>query len=123
MSQLTALKAATTLHHVAALLGFKPSALSYLLYVRPEATKYKTFDIPKRAGGTRKIAAPVHELKLLQRRLADLLQNCCDEINKANKRSDDDEHPDRISHGFKRKRSIVTNARRHRNKKFVFNLN
>lgn len=122
MSQLTALRAASTLHQVAALLGFKPSALSYLLYVWPEATKYKTFDIPKRAGGTRQIAAPVDELKLLQRRLADLLQNCCDEINKANKRSDEDEHPDRIAHGFKRRRSIVTNARRHRNKRFVFNL-
>lgn len=122
MSQLTALKAATTLHHVAALLGFKPAALSYLLYIWPEATKYKTFDIPKRAGGTRQIAAPVDELKLLQRRLADLLQNCSDEIIKANKRSDEDDHPDRIAHGFKRKRSIITNARRHRNKRFLFNL-
>ena len=122
MSQLTALKAASTLHQVAAILGFKPSAVSYLLYVWPEATKYKTFDIPKRSGGVRQIAAPVDELKLLQRRLADVLQNCVDEINKANKRSDDDEHPDRIAHGFKRKRSIVTNARRHRNKRFVFNL-
>ena len=110
MSQLTALKAASTLHEVAALLGFKPSAVSYLLYVRTEAGKYKTFDIPKRGGSTRQIAAPADELKLLQRRLADLLQNCSDEINKASKRSDDDEHPDRIAHGFKRKRSIVTNA-------------
>ena len=51
-----------------------------------------------------------------------MLQNCVDEINKANKRSDDDEQPDRIAHGFKRKRSIITNARQHRNKRFVFNL-
>lgn len=122
MSQLTALKAATTLHDVAALLGFKPSALSYVLYVRPEADKYKTFDIPKRAGGTRKISAPIDELKLLQRRLADLLQNCSEEINKTYKRSDEDDHPDHISHGFKRKRSIITNARHHRNKRLVFNL-
>ena len=122
MSQLTALKAATSLHHFAAILGYKSSALSYLLYVRSEATKYKTFDIPKRAGGTRKIAAPDDQLKLLQRRLADLLQNCCDEINEANKRGDRGERPDRISHGFKRKRSIITNARWHRNKRFVFNL-
>lgn len=122
MSHLTALKAATTLHQVASLLGFKPSALSYLLYVRPEATKYKTFDIAKRTGGIRQIAAPVDELKLLQQRLANLLQNCGDEINKTNKRSDEDEHPDHIAHGFKRKRSIVTNARRHRKKKFVFNI-
>jgi RNA-directed DNA polymerase len=96
--------------------------VSYLLYVLPEASKYKTFAIPKRAGGTRQIAEPIDQLKLLQRRLADLLQNCSEENNKASKRSDDDDHPDHIAHGFKRKRSIVTNARRHRNKRFVFNL-
>jgi len=59
---------------------------------------------------------------VLQRRLADLLHNCVDEINQANNRSDRDEHPDQIAHGFKRKRSIITNARRHRNRRYVFNV-
>jgi hypothetical protein len=58
----------------------------------------------------------------LQRRLADLLQDCVQEINKANNRSDVDKHPDHIAHGFKRERSIITNARWHSNRRYVFNV-
>jgi RNA-directed DNA polymerase len=39
-----------------------------------------------------------------------------DEINTANNRKD------RIAHGFKRKRSIITNARQHSNRRYVFNI-
>ncbi|WP_283745859.1 retron Ec67 family RNA-directed DNA polymerase/endonuclease [Sideroxydans sp. CL21] len=116
MTQLIKLKSAKNLHDVAALIGFKASALSFILYKKNDATKYKQFDIPKRHGGTRNISAPVPELKLIQRRLSDLLQNCVEEINKANGSRD------RISHGFKRKRSIITNAKEHRNRKYVFNV-
>ena len=122
MSQLSELKSATSLSNVARLLGFKPAALSYILYIKPDLRKYKKFDIPKRSGGMRQICAPLDELKLLQRRLADCFQNCIEEINKANKRGDDDEHPDRIAHGFKRRRSIITNARPHRSRRYVFNV-
>ena len=73
MSQLSELKSATSLSNVARLLGFKPAALSYILYIKPDLRKYKKFDIPKRSGGMRQICAPLDELKLLQRRLADLL--------------------------------------------------
>ena len=122
MSQLSELKSATSLSDVARLLGFKPAALSYILYIKPDLRKYKKFDIPKRSGGMRQICAPLDELKLLQRRLADCFQNCVEEINKASKRSDDDEHPYRIAHGFKRRRSIITNARPHRSRRYVFNV-
>jgi RNA-directed DNA polymerase len=122
MSQLAALKKATTLHEVAELLGFRPSALSYVLYVLREDKNYTSFEIPKRGGGKRTISAPTPQLKLVQARLANVLQNCSDEIAKLNKISDEDQRPDRISHGFKRKRSIITNALQHRNKRFVFNL-
>ena len=93
-----------------------------MLYVREEPAKYTKFDIPKRSGGVRQISAPIDSLKLLQRNLADLLQNCYDDINESNKRGDKDKNPDRIAHGFKRNRSIVTNARWHRNKRYVFNI-
>lgn len=122
MSLLSALKNSTTLHDLAALLEFKPSSLAYILYVKTDGAKYKTFDIPKRSGGSRAIAAPAPELKLLQRRLADLLQNCLDEINENNNRSDKHRIPDHIAHGFKRGRSIITNAREHRNRRYVFNV-
>lgn len=116
MSRLATLKAATSLSDVAKLLSFKPKAVSHILYKQPAGTKYKTFQIPKRTGGQRTIKAPVDSLKLLQRRLSDLLQDCVDEINTARQLKD------RTAHGFKRKRSIITNARQHRHRRWVFNL-
>jgi RNA-directed DNA polymerase len=127
MILLTALRSAKTIHQLAALLGFKASALAFILYRKDGAAKYKKFDIPKRYGGTRQISAPLPDLKLLQRRLSDLLQNCLEEINVANGRSDKisdrvNNRADRIAHGFRRNRSIITNAKEHRNRKFVFNV-
>jgi RNA-directed DNA polymerase len=116
MSRLATLKTATSLSDVAKLLDFKPKAVSYILYKQPEATKYKIFQIPKRNGGQRTIKAPIDALKLLQHRLSDLLQDCVDDINTANQRKD------RTAHGFKRKRSIITNARQHRHRRWVFNV-
>lgn len=114
MSRLARLKKATSLSDVATLLDFRPKAVSYILYKQPN--KYTIFQIPKRHGGQRTIKAPIDSLKLLQRRLSDLLQDCVDEINTAKKRKD------RTAHGFKRKRSIITNARQHRHRRWVFNL-
>jgi RNA-directed DNA polymerase len=116
MSRLATLKAATSLSDLAKLLGFKPKAVSYILYKQPEATKYTTFQTPKRNGGQRTIHAPSDHLKLLQRHLSVLLQDCVDEINTATQRKD------RTAHGFKRNRSIITNARQHRHRRWVFNL-
>lgn len=121
MLRLNALKAATTLHEFASVVGFKPAWLTYVLYVRPPAENYNTFDIPKKSGGVRTICAPHGDLKLLQRRLADLLQDCIDEISKAKGKHDDGPQPDKIAHGFKRRRSIITNALRHRHRRYVFN--
>lgn len=116
MSKLATLKAATSLNDVAMLLDFKPAALSYILYKQPASAKYITFNIPKRSGGSRTIKAPVKGLKVLQRKLSHLLQDCIDELNVINKRKD------RVVHGFKRNRSIITNGRRHRHRRWVFNL-
>jgi RNA-directed DNA polymerase len=116
MSSLASLKSISTRSQLAELLEFKPSALAYILYKESDATKYKVFQIPKRKGGTRTIKAPIDALKLVQQRLSDLLQDCVDEINKAKNLKD------KIAHGFKRKRSILTNARQHRNRRYVFNM-
>jgi hypothetical protein len=120
MSALKKLKNATTITDVADILGFKTKALAYILYRQPDSLKYKEFDIPKKSGGVRHIAAPQSGLKLLQRRLADVLQECLDEINTA---AGDQAKPfGHISHGFKRKLSICTNAKKHRNRRYVFNV-
>jgi RNA-directed DNA polymerase len=116
MSELLLLKGASTLHHVAGLLQFQPQALAYILYKKPLLTKYSSFDVPKRGGGVRKINAPSPELMLLQRRLSDLLQNCIEEINEGRK------WKDQLAHGFKRNRSIMTNATKHQKRRYVFNI-
>lgn len=122
MNFLDSLRAATTVHQLAPLLGFTPAGLTYILYVKPSSEKYREFEIPKKVGGTRTICAPTNELKLLQRNLATLLQDCLEEIEAAQGRDDKGSKPDRLAHGFKRRRSIVTNAKRHRHRRFVFNI-
>lgn len=110
------IRSCTTLGDVARLLGIKPSALSYILYKIPDEQKYRSFTIKKRSGGDREIHAPIDQLKLVQRRLAKHLSDCLSEI-------EDLEGVDEkcvVSHGFKRKLSIHTNARKHRGRRFVF---
>jgi len=116
MSKLKDLKAAIDLEGVAHLLNFKPSAVSYILYKKGMSSNYKTFDIKKRNGGLRHISAPTPDLKLLQRRLAKVLQDAADDIRVSNKFGDN------LAHGFRRNRSIITNAKAHRRHRFVFNI-
>jgi retron-type reverse transcriptase len=115
VSVLKSLKAAADLDDLAALLGYKPKSLSYILYKLPDAAKYATFKIPKKAGGEREICAPIDQLKLLQRRLANILYACRDEIDKESGLGS-------LSHGFRRGHSIVTNAKPHYGRRFVLNL-
>jgi RNA-directed DNA polymerase len=116
MSKLLALKSASNLDDVAALLGFKPKFLSYILYKQSSDEKYKSFQIPKKYGGVRSITAPLGGLKLAQTRLSGLLQDRAGEISKAKGRRD------WVSHGFKRERSILTNAGQHRHRRYIFNI-
>ncbi len=74
------MKGATSLDDLAAILGYKPSALAYIIYKLPTAKKYKKFSIPKSGGGEREICAPNEPLKTLQRRLANVLNVCRDKI-------------------------------------------
>lgn len=122
MSHLIALKNATTLSQVATLLDVKPAMLSFNLYIKPKAQRYETFEIPKKDGGTRLITAPVGDLKLIQKRLSALLQNCLQEIELAQGFSDEGTKRERVVHGFKRARTIMTNAKEHLRKRYVFNV-
>jgi hypothetical protein len=116
MSQLTELKAATTLLQVATLLQTEASGLAYVLYKLPDVLKYKEFEIDKRYGGKRKICAPCDALRLLQQRLSIVLQNCLQEIEDSGGRKYD------VAHGFKRRRDIMTNGAGHRKQRYVFNV-
>ncbi|MBS7806538.1 retron Ec67 family RNA-directed DNA polymerase/endonuclease [Variovorax sp. PCZ-1] len=118
MSQLIALKSCINLSDVAVLLGYKPSTLSYLLYKIGEESKYSSFEIPKKGGGTRRIEAPQKELKLLQRKVADLLQNCFESADLTSPKYKSNP----VSYGFIRGLSIIDNAQNHRSQRFVFNI-
>jgi len=115
MSVLEKLRKTTSLSDLAILLGYKPKSLAYILYKFP-GEQYIQFQIPKKNGGKRNIKAPTDRLKHLQRRLAGLLNGCFEEIciKSGHKRS--------LSHGFRKKHSIITNANKHKSKRHVFNV-
>lgn len=115
MSQLEKLKAAKDRKELATLLGYKPSSLTAIIYHPPAKDRYTTFEIDKKSGGKRTIKAPDAKLKKLQSHLSHLLYACLDEIEKGR-----DAKP--LSFGFRRDRWIADNARRHKRRKWVLNL-
>ena len=93
MSALSDLKAATSLSDLAKLIGYKPSALAFVIHQIPAGSKYFSFTVPKKSGGLRLISAPAPKLKTLQQHLTTLLTKCRKEIDDANKRQP-------LSHAF-----------------------
>jgi len=98
----------TSPRDVAKFLDYRYSALVYQLYKVPDDVKYETFEIPKKAGGTRIIKSPSRALKLIQRRLAEALQNTY--------------KPKPVVYGFVPGKNIVDNARLHKKKNWVLNI-
>jgi hypothetical protein len=146
MSKLNELKKIETKRELARLLGIKASFLTNVLYrLRPE-NQYNQFTIPKRNGGVRVINAPTEKLKSLQSCLSIFLLDCIDEINKVKFPRSESNRPKTkkfnsnnheflkikissseikqpsLSHGFVRKRSIITNAMIHLDQKNVLNI-
>ena len=93
---------------VAELLEIDDSRLVYHLYIVPPSKRYTTFDIPKKSGGVRGISAPATALKIIQRKLNQVLQHVYEFKAPV--------------HGFVYGRNIVTNAEMHRSRKHVFNI-
>ncbi|EGO9008665.1 RNA-directed DNA polymerase, partial [Enterococcus faecalis] len=101
------------------LLNIPKKNMTYLLYNKEKKgteNSYQTFEIEKKSGGVRIIHAPNDELKFVQKRLANLLWMTQKKIWKENNIKAN------ISHAFEEKKSIITNAKIHRNKKFVLNV-
>src|SRR6266511_3987253 len=59
---------------VAQLLELTTKQLNFHLYVLPAKKKYKVFNVPKRSGGTRQISAPASPIKIIQRKLKQVLE-------------------------------------------------
>ena len=116
MSKLQSLKLAASRRELAAVLGYTPKAIAFILYKIPPQAKYTDFKVPKRTGGERTIHAPIPRLKVLQRHLANVLTEALQELESQSsvRRF--------VSHGFMPGRTIITNASAHKCRRYVLNL-
>lgn len=105
-----------TRNELADFLGIKRKTLTNVLYIAGIGGYYKSFEIPKKSGGVRKIDAPTKILKAIQRKLYRCLYSYYDEILKEHNINVN------ISHAFARKKGIISNAKIHRNKRYILNV-
>ncbi len=95
-------------NELASFLGLTYQALAKIIYKTDDAYKYHQFQIPKKNGGHRQIASPAKKLKAIQVKLKDVFYEI---------------YPTKpAAHGFANKKSIVTNAEQHLDKKSIFNI-
>ena len=97
-----------TAQDIADLLDVDKARLNYHLYISPPEKRYTKFQIPKKSGGTREIKAPISALKIIQRKLNQVLQK----VYKPR-------HP---VHSFILGENIVKNARIHVGREWVLNI-
>lgn len=115
MGYLDKLRSTANRKELAVLLGYKPNALTSIVYKTALGDKYSTFQIPKKSGGSRIIKAPSPKLKKLQTHLAHLLYGCLAEIEEAR-------DTDSVSYGFRKKGTISANAKNHKRRRYVLTL-
>jgi RNA-directed DNA polymerase len=97
-----------TREDIADLLEVTDYQLRYHLYISNPQKRYRHFQIPMRSGGTRQISTPISSLKIIQRKLNQVLLAVY--------------RPKACNHGFVRQKSILTNAREHVRRRFVLNI-
>ncbi|MEM9092272.1 MAG: reverse transcriptase domain-containing protein [Cyanobacteria bacterium P01_F01_bin.53] len=97
-----------TAQNVARMLEVSYDRLVYHIYKLPNSKKYEQFEVSKKSGGLRTISAPSTSLKIIQRKLSQVLYSTY--------------KPNSPVHGFVPGKNIVTNASQHTNKRFVFNI-
>ncbi len=93
---------------VADLLEVSYGKLIYHISRLPENRRYVDFSILKKSGKSRIISAPCTPLKILQRKLSQVLYSVYE--------------PKVTVHGFVPARSILTNAEQHVHKRFILNI-
>lgn len=90
------------------LLGVKKGHLLFICYKRTHELKYKSFEIPKKRGGLRKIDSPQKGLRVVQQKLAELLAENLDFKP--------------CVQGFIKKRGVLPNATLHKKSTWVLNV-
>lgn len=101
---------------LASWLGVSLESLTFILYRLKIENAYKIFEIPKKSGGTRTICAPEPFLKSIQRKISQKLNEVHLEYLEKKRIKN------KISHAFQKDRGIISNARYHRNKRYVLNV-
>jgi RNA-directed DNA polymerase len=97
-----------TKEQVADLFETKWSKMAFVLYRLHESDKYKEFSLSKRNGKTRTISSPCNALKFYQKQLNEILGSIY--------------RPKPFVNGFCNNKSILDNAKPHKNKRFVLNV-
>lgn len=115
MSYLEKLNECEDRKDLARLLGFRPAALTSIVYKTPPEQKYLSFTIKKKDGSDRVIKAPNPHLKKLQTHLAHVLYACLEEVERERKATP-------VSYGFRRRGTISANAKNHKRRRYVLNL-
>jgi RNA-directed DNA polymerase len=103
----TRFKNLTDFEEIATLLEI-PVELLWKVLIKNKQSNYRMFKLRKKNGDERTIYSPASNLAILQKKLAYILSLNFNEHHR--------------SHGFVKKRSIVTNAAIHINKKFILNF-
>lgn len=93
---------------IARLLEIEVKQLNFHLYILPPNKKYKVFTVPKKSGKHRQISAPASPIKILQWKLKQVLEAVY--------------IPKPATYGFVSERDIVKNARLHKKRRYVLNI-
>ena len=101
---------------LARLISVDLKEITYVLYKIRVENSYVSFKIPKKNGEHRVIDTPDDKLKWIQRKLSEKLHQVHSDYMTQNgiKTS--------VSHGFEKNKSIITNAYRHKKKKYLLNI-
>ena len=106
-SRLTELQQCMTLSDLALFFGVSEAKLRVSLY-GADSIRYKKSTIPKRNGDTREILAPNGQLKKIQKELLVLFESVA--------------YYSHACHGFRKKHSIKSNAKKHLGAKWVLKI-
>lgn len=105
-----------TRNELADFLKIERKTLTFVLYCKGVDSYYTSFEIPKKSGDPRKITAPTGVLKTIQKKLSHCLYNYRSQVFEKNNIKMN------ISHGFEKEKSIMSNSKIHKNKRYILNV-
>lgn len=105
---LLSLRIAHSVQDVASCLGLDAEKFFYVVQHADDGSYYRTFEIPKKKGGVRRISAPKRGLGLAQKKLAVLLEKKF--------------KPKLFVKGYVKGESFLTNAKYHEKQRWILNI-